>query len=298
MQRIFIILSFLMIFFLPAGLSAQKTFTGSDGVEVTINDMSRIVSIGTAVTETIFALDAAENVIAVDESSVYPEQTADILKVSFTRNLSAEGILSTSPTVILASGAAGPESTIRQIRGAGIPLLRVTADETVEGAFERVEQLGTVLNKEKRADEIIAGMKKDLSRAESARNELHDIPVVLFIYARGPNSLMVAGNKTSAKTVIELAGGKNAFSDFEGYKPLTAEAVVAVNPDIILMMDSGLQSVGGAANVPGVNLTNAAINERIYSMEGSYLLGFGPRMGQAVLDLMHLFHPEADIAER
>jgi len=279
---------------------AQQTFTGSDGVEVTIADTTRIISIGSAVTETIYALGADENLIAADESSTYPEAAEALPKVSFTRNLSPEGVLSFSPTVILASGASGPEAAIRQIRSTGTPMLLFTADETVEGAFERVEQLGKVLNREAEASQIIENMKEDLTRAEKMRKKIDEKPKVLFIYARGPNNLMVAGNKTSAKTVIELAGGVNAFTEFDGYKPLTAEAVVNANPDVILMMDSGIQSVGGEEGVlksPGVELTNAAKNSRIYSMEGTYLIGFSPRLGSAVLDLMQLLHSNEDFVE-
>lgn len=281
-------------------VTAQATYTGADGVTVDISDRSRIVSIGSAITETIFALEAEQHLVAVDESSLYPEETAELPKVSFTRNLSAEGVLSMKPTLILASGAAGPETAVRQIRSTGVPLLKFTADETVDAAFDRIEQLGNVLNREEKAVEITRRLAQDLDRAGSVLNRLKDRPVVLFIYARGPNHLMVAGSHTSAKTMIELAGGVNAFDEFEGYKPLTPEAVVAVNPDVILMMNSGLQSVGGAGWVlqaPGVSLTDAAKNNRIHSMDGSYLLGFGPRMGQAVLHLMEYLHPETDIRQ-
>lgn len=287
---------FILTFFLAPVLSAQQTYTGSDGVDVTVEDMSRIVSIGSAVTETIFALGAHENVVAVDESSVYPEGTADLPKVSFTRNLSAEGVLSMSPSVILASGSAGPETAVQQIRSTGVPFLKLTEDETTEAAFERVRELGSILGRESEAEEIISRMEEDLERARAIREELDEKPVVLFIYARGPNTLLVAGNGTSAETMIGLAGGINAFDSFDDYRPLTSEAVVAANPDVILMMNSGIESVGGINGVlraPGVSLTNAAKNDRIYSMDGSYLLGFGPRMGQAVLDLMEHLHPGA-----
>ncbi len=281
-------------------VNAQQTYTGSDGVEVTIDDLSRVVSIGSAVTETIFALDATENLVAVDESSTYPEETANYTKTSFTRSISAEGLLSLSPSVILASAAAGPEPVIQQIRAAGVPFLKLTADETVEGAFERIRQLGQIFGKEEAADQIIQNIQHDLDMAEAARENLSEKPTVLFIYARGANMLMVAGNNTSAKTMIELAGGVNAFNSFEGFKPLTAEAVVEANPDVILMMESGIQSVGGKEGVlqaPGISLTDAAKNDRIYSMEGIYLLNFGPRVGQAALDLMAKFHPGIELTE-
>lgn len=291
----------LLLLFTTANIAkAQQTFTGSDGVEVTIEDLSRVVSIGSAVTETIFALDAAENLVAVDESSIYPEETTNYTKTSFTRSLSAEGLLSLSPSVILASAAAGPEPVVQQIRATGIPLLKLTADETVEGAYERIRQLGQIFNKEEAANQIIQNIQNDLDRALAAQEGLFEKPTVLFIYARGGNMLMVAGEKTSAKTMIELAGGVNAFDSFEGFKPLTAEAVVEANPDVILMMESGIESVGGKAGVlqaPGVSLTDAAKNDRIYSMEGIYLLNFGPRTGQAVLDLMAKFHPGIELTK-
>lgn len=276
-------------------IQARQIYTGSDGVSVTINDKSRIVSIGSAVTETIFALGAEEYLVAVDESSTYPAASGELPKVSFTRNLSAEGVLSMSPSLILASGAAGPQTAISQIRSTGTPMLLLTADETVQGAFERVRELGNVLVRNTEANKIITLMEADLLRAERLRNSLSSRPKVLFIYARGPNNLTVAGNGTSAKTMIELAGGINAYNSFDGYKPLTAEAVVEANPDIILMMKSGVESVGGTEGVlraPGISLTSAGANNRIHAMEGTYLLGFGPRMGKAVLDLIHLFHPE------
>lgn len=280
--------------------NAQQTIKGSDGVDVTIEDLSRVVSIGSAVTETIFALNATENLVAVDESSIYPEETSNYTKVSFTRNLSAEGLLSVSPSVILASAAAGPEPVIQQIRATGVPFLKLTADETVEGAFERIRQLGTIFNKEAAADQIIQNIQSDLDVAAAARDGLSEKPTVLFIYARGANMLMVAGNNTSAKTMIELAGGENAFNTFEGFKPLTAEAVVEANPDVILMMNSGIQSIGGKEGVlqtPGISLTDAVKNDRIYSMDGIYLLNFGPRVGQAALDLMAKFHPGIELTE-
>lgn len=296
--KAFVLLLMLFTTILPA--NAQQTYTGSDGVEVTIDDLSRVVSIGSAITETIYAIGAEDHLIAVDESSTFPGETENLIKVPFTRNLSAEGLLSVSPSVILASAAAGPPTVVNQVRGAGIPLLKLTADETVQAAFERTRQLGQIFENEEAAEQLIQNMQADLDIAANARSRVAEKPTVLFIYARGANMLMVAGNGTSAKTMIELAGGENAFNSFEGYKPLTAEAVVEANPDVILMMNSGIQSVGGKEGVlqtPGVSLTKAAKKERIYSMDGAYLLNFGPRVGEAVLDLIAKFYPGVELTE-
>lgn len=291
--RTFRVLFFLLLL-VPFQGHAQEIFTGSDGVDTVISDHSRIVSVGSALTETIYALNAAEHLVAVDESSTYPAAAAELPKVSFTRNLSAEGILSFSPTLVLASGNSGPPTAIRQIRGTGTPMLLFPADESVEGAFERVRLLGDVLDRSEEAESLISGMEEDLAQAAERREELEHYPVVLFIYAHGPNNLMVAGRGTAAAKMVELAGGENAFMEFDGYKPLTSEAVVQADPEIILMMSSGMDQVGGRSGVlraPGVRLTRAGKSMQIHAMDGNYLLGFGPRLGEAVLELMELMHP-------
>lgn len=285
---------------LCADLMAQSQ-AGSDGVEVQTDDLSRVVAIGAAVTETIFALGEEEHLVAVDESSSYPaDGVAGLEKVSFSRNLNAEGVLSTRPSLIIAVASSGPESAIRQIRSTGTPLLMVTAGETPEDAMTRIQEIGKAMQAEERSEELIRQMEEDLAKAQNVRESLTQTPSVMFIYARGQNNLMVAGDHTSANTMIHLAGGRNVFSDFNGYKPLTAEAVVQANPDVILMMDSGVESVGGTEGVlssPGVQYTSAATEDRIYSMDGVYLLGFGPRLGSALFDLMELLHTNLDLAD-
>ena len=99
---------------------------------------------------------------------------------------------------------------------------------------------------------------------------------------------MVAGQDTAADTMIGLAGGINAVRGYSGYKSLTSEAAVAAAPDLILLMDSGLESIGGAQGLwqlPGLALTPAGQQGRVLSMDGLFLLGFGPRLGQAALAL-------------
>lgn len=275
---------------------AQRTFTGSDGVEVRVRpaDLNRIVTVGSAITETVFALGAGSQVIATDQSSTYPADVFRLTRVPYTRSLTAEGILSVSPGIILATHHAGPEPVVRQLRGAGVPFLTIASDETVEAALGRVRQLGLILGREAQAGTIIAAMEADLARAERQRGRISSRPKVLFIHAQGAGSVRGAGARTAANTMIELAGGVNALTGFDGYRPLSSEAIIAADPDVILLMGMSLESLGGESGlmgVPGVRHSKAARQNRIIAMEGHYLLGFGPRMGQAVLDLMSRLHP-------
>jgi iron complex transport system substrate-binding protein len=111
---------------------------------------------------------------------------------------------------------------------------------------------------------------------------------VLFILSQNPSQLMVGGEKTSAAAMIAYAGARNAITGFSGFRPLTPEAVIAANPDVILVTDQGLKAVGGIGGVlrfPGISQTRAGNEHKIVTLETMYLLGFGPRMPLAVAEL-------------
>jgi iron complex transport system substrate-binding protein len=111
----------------------------------------------------------------------------------------------------------------------------------------------------------------------------------------------VAGRETGADTIIELAGGVNAVQGYAGYKPLTSEAVIAAAPDVILLLDKGLESIGGSAalwELPGLALSPAGRQRRVISLDGLLLLGFGPRLGQAAMTLQQALYPTSASDER
>jgi iron complex transport system substrate-binding protein len=119
---------------------------------------------------------------------------------------------------------------------------------------------------------------------------------VLFVYARGAGTLMVSGGGTSAAEMLRLAGATNAVQGFEGFRPLTAEAVVAARPDIVLLPSRGLASLGGVEAVlklPGMALTPAGRARRVVALDDTLLLGFGPRLADAVEQLIHLLERPA-----
>lgn len=256
----------------------------------------RIVSGGGTLTEIIYALGAQDELVAADISSVYPPEATKLPQIGYARQLSAEGILGTNPTLLIIAEDAGPPAAIEQVKAAGVKVVSVTHGHTPAAAEERILKIGEALNRKESAERIAAAMKADL---EATRQEVESQPVhpkVLFIYARGGGTMNVAGRDTSAEAIIELAGGKNAVDGYEGYKPLTAEGAVAAAPDFILVSTRGLEAAGGIDGLlqqPGLALTPAGKEKRVLVLDDLYLLGFGPRLGQAASDLSKQLHPAA-----
>ena len=269
------------------GLITALLGTTGDAEEMA-NDSSRIVTLGGTITEIVFALGAGERVVGVDASSSFPEAVNQLPKAAYHRRLSAEGVLSLRPTLIIATTEAGPPEAIQQLKSAGVTILVLSHEPTVENAIAKIERIAAALNVQERGTALIQALKKKLSQVQSSIPQTAAQAKILFLYARGQGTLMVAGQDTAADTMIDLAGGTNAVRGYNGYKPLTSEAAVAAAPDLILLMDSGLESIGGAQGLwqlPGLALTPAGKQGRVLSMDGLFLLGFGPRLGQAALAL-------------
>lgn len=262
---------------------------------VSAEDTPRVVSAGGAITETVYALGVEKCLVGADSSSVYPEAATKLPQVGYMRMLSAEGVLSLKPDVLLTTVEGGPPPVLEQLRGAGVEVLQLSSEHTAAATEERIRKIAAVLKAEAKADAVIESLRKDLKAAEEKVKTFSSRPRVLFIYARGGGTVNVSGTKTAADAIIALAGGTNAVTGYEGYKPLTAEAAVAAAPDFILVTSRGLEGAGGIDNFlkqPGLELTPAGKNRRVIAMDDLYLLGFGPRLGQAALELCGLLHPD------
>ncbi len=247
----------------------------------------RIVTVGGAITEIVFALGLGDAVVGSDTSSVYPEAAQKQAKVGYARALSAEGVLSLRPTRLIASQDAGPPVALQQIRDSGVEVTLVEEEASIAGAKAKIDEVAGVLERPRQARTLVGNLDDDLRDAQPL-TDLDPAPRVLFVYARGAGTLLVAGRDTPAHSMIDLAGGVNAGAGHEGFKPMTAEATVVADPDVVLMLARGVESLGGSKAVlalPGVAQTRAGRGQRVIVMDDLYLLGFGPRTGKAVADL-------------
>ena len=249
----------------------------------------RIVSIGGALTEIIYALGASQELAGVDTTSLYPEAATKLPSVGYARTLSSEGILALAPNHVIATEDAGPPAVLRQISAAGVPVTILAANDKFEGVLDRVTRLGALIDRPTQATQLVEKMKADWQSArEPILARKSPAPRVLFILSHSPGQVMVGGKGSSAEAMLHYVGAQNAVQGFDGFKPLTPEAVIAAQPDVVLFTDQGLSIVGGVDGVlklPGVAQTPAGQKRRVASLEAMFMLGFGPRMPQAVTAL-------------
>ncbi|GAB5519313.1 MAG: hemin ABC transporter substrate-binding protein [Rhodothermales bacterium] len=260
---------------------------------VLAQDPPRLVALGGSVTEIVYALGHGDQLVGVDASSVYPADALVQPQLGYFRQTSAEGVLSLAPTQVLAIASSGPPTALKQIEATGTPVVMVTDETSVAGAKTKIRTIAEALGATDAGEALIAQLDTDLAALPTPSGTA---PKVLFIYARGGGTLNVSGTETAAHSMIELAGGINAVTSYEGYRPLTAEAVVAAAPDVILVLDRGLATMGGIDGLlkqPGLALTPAGQARRIVSMDDTLFLSFGPRLGQAVRELHRRLYPTA-----
>ncbi|SEK55626.1 iron complex transport system substrate-binding protein [Roseateles sp. YR242] len=256
----------------------------------------RVISVGGALTELIYAMGAQGDLVGVDTSSLYPVAATRLPNVGYARTLAAEGLLSLSPTMILATEEAGPPAVLAQLQSARIPLHVLRADHRFEGVLDRTRQLGDLLDKARQAQALIDTLQKSWAQTQQtvARTAAgHRPPRVLFILSNAGNQARISGSGTAADAMISYAGAINALGDVQGYKLLSPEAAIAAAPDVILATTQGLESTGGIdglLRMPGLAQTPAGQRKRVVAMETMEMLGFGPRLPQALATLATALH--------
>jgi iron complex transport system substrate-binding protein len=259
-------------------------------------DTSRIISVGGAVTEILYALGADKNIVAVDTTSFYPLRAqTEKASVGYMRALSAEGVLGLRPSLIIATEGAGPKETMSVLEAAKVPLIVVPDHHNAEGIVEKIQIIAKAVGAQARGQCMIETVKKDLDDLAKLRPQIKAPERVMFVLSLVNGRAMVAGGHTAADGVIKMTGAVNAITDYDGYKPISDEAVVAAKPDVILAMAHGGPNHVEAAELfalPAFGATPAARNKRFIVIDGLSLLFFGPRTARAARELSIAIHPE------
>lgn len=263
---------------------------------VSLAGAQRIVSVGGAVTEVVYALGAEDRLVARDSTSSYPPEALALPDTGYMRALSPEGVLAVAPDGLLVIEGSGPAEALDVLRKAGVPLVMVPDRYTAEGVAEKVRVVGKALGLEDKAEDLAVKLEADLKAVAEAAAKREVKPRVLFILSMQGGRIMASGEGSAADAVIQLAGGVNAMSGFKGYKPLSDEAITEAKPDIILMMERGGQhdaTLNQMRANAALSLTPAVQAGAIVRMDGLFMIGFGPRTADAVRELSAAFDKAA-----
>jgi iron complex transport system substrate-binding protein len=277
-----------------ATLAAGITVHDARDRDVIITDPARIVSIGGAITEILYALGFEDRLAGVDATSLYPASALrDKPNVGYMRQLSPEGVLGLNPSLVLAVQGSGPKETIDVLEAAKVPLVLVPETFSEQGLLDKIKLVGHAMGADKRAECLTAAVTNDLAQLRELRARVTKPVRVMFVMSLLNGRAMAAGQKTAANEIIALAGGVNAIDSYDGYKIINDEAIIAARPDVVLSIQRGKDSVEAEAVYvhPGFALTPVAANKAFVSMEGLYLLGFGPRTAAAARDLSIKLYP-------
>jgi len=257
----------------------------------------RVVVIGGALAETAFALGGANapgyRLVGTDTTCTYPDAAKRLPKVGYQRALSAEGLLSLRPDLVLASAEAGPPAALAQVKSAGVAITTFEERHDVDSVRAKITGVAQALDVRDAGSALLQRFDRDWQAARDAvaarvPGSGTQPPRVLFVLNHTGNQALVAGQRTAADAMIRYAGARNAMQGFDHYKPLTTEALAAASPDIVLISDEGLAAVGGHAALlaaPGFGATPAGRARRVVSLDALFLLGFGPRLPLAVTTL-------------
>jgi len=247
-------------------------------------DARRIVSLGGTVTEIIYDLGMQDKLVADDQSSLYPEAATKLPRVGYYRAVPAEGVLSLKPDLVIASENAGPVAALDKVRSVGVNVVTVSDKPSIDSLYERIAQIADALNVPKKGESLTAHIKATLQQAQAVPSESHR--AVLILNRTGAK--LMAGGDTTASAIMELAGLKNVLKSQQGYKPVSAESLLALKPEMIIVTKGSLEAAGGMDKFkadPAIAFTPAVKNNRIVVMDDLLALGMGPRVSVAISQL-------------
>lgn len=247
------------------------------GLYTSASAQERVVSIGGDVSEIIYALNAEQNLVGRDSTSLIPAQVKSLPDVGYMRSLNAEGILALKPTKVIATSVAQPSVVLEQLKQAGVAVETVELGNTAESVVKKIKRVGEIVGKVEQAGKLAEKFTKEV---EAVPNSPLDVKI-LFILSRSGTNQMAAGKDTVPDTAIRMVGAKNAMANSTRYTPISQEGVIAANPDLVVMTTLGVEGLGSLDKVwtlSGLAHTNAAKHKQIVVVDDIAFLAFGLTM--------------------
>ena len=254
-------------------------------------DNSRVVSVGGSITEILYELNFEKHIVAVDITSNYPIKAKKLPSVGYIRNLSTEGLLSMEPTLIICENDIGPPIVIEQVKKSKVDLRIIAEHQSIDGIIEKIKCVGEIINKNKEtSDYIYKNIKPIVDKInEKLKNKKLKETKVMMILSMQGTSPVVAGSGTSGNSFIKMLGAKNIYESLDGWKAVTPESILQLNPDYIILPSRDLHKGSNVEEIQKNILfknTNAGRNNGFIIDDGMSVLGYGPRTIKSVLNAL------------
>ncbi|WP_242634330.1 heme/hemin ABC transporter substrate-binding protein [Marinobacter salicampi] len=269
----------IVLILLTQGVSAQP-----------LAEARRVISADGSITEIVYALGAGDRLVGVDTTSSYPPAVRHLPKVGYLRALPLEGLLALEPDVLITTHEAAPEENLQRLERAGVPVVRFDVPRSAEDALERIRNVGAALGRERQAEALTRDLETSIGATTRARAQSGPGPGVLFLLAAGNHGVMVAGKDTAADALIQMLGARNVSAGVSGYKPANREAILATSPDAVVIAEARPGQFR-IEDWPEIASLAAWREGHRYVGDSMLLLGFGPRLGEALADFSAALPP-------
>ena len=258
----------------------------------------RWVSAGGALSEWVTALGGESKLVGVDTTSQHPASLKALPSIGYQRQLSAEGILSLRPQILVGTEEMGPPPVLAQIRNAGVQVDMFSAQPDLPTLKSNLEHLGKLLGSEAKADALFAGYEQALAQQKNwvaNAQATQKAPRVLLLLGHAGGKPLIAGKDTAADWMLQQAGGRN-LATHVGYKPFSVESLAGLSPEVLVFADRALSGDAARAALfkenPILASTPAAKSGRVFELDPTLLVGgLGPRLPQSLEKLSAGFYP-------
>ena len=259
-------------------------------------DPTNIVVAGGSITEILYFIEQENRIIGVDVTSNYPKEAKKLPSIGYVRSLSTEGILSLNPKLILGENDMGPPLVINQLKEINMDLRIIPEEQTSYGIVDKIKCVASILGCIDSADiRVTNDLMPTIMELETLvdLNESNKKNVMLILSMQG-TSPIVAGRGTSGDNFIKMAGAKNVFDSFEGWKPVSEESIINVNPEFFIIPSRDMHKGSNVKNLttnPIFINTEAGANKNFIFEDSMAMLGFGPRTIDIALKVAKKLYP-------
>lgn len=258
----------------------------------------RWISAGGAATEWIVELGGEARLVGVDTTSQHPQTVTALPSVGYQRQLSAEGVLTLAPDLLLGTDEMGPPPVLAQLEKAGVRIERLSARSELRALEDNLQRLGALLGEPERAQQALERFRLQLNTLQKQVEQVagNEPPSALLLLGVGGSNPLVAGRNTMADWLLSQAGARN-LAEHEGYKNLSAEAMLALNADWLVLTDRQLRGPEGQqallAQNPGLAASRAVRDGQLVTVDPTLLVGgLGPRLPDVLRQLSLAFYPQ------